>query len=50
MVPFTKFRDFSQAIIDSPREIVSVRLGAPQFILVMLSDLCGSLRQFGLEA
>ena len=50
MVPFTKFRDFSQAIFDPAGEVVPVRLCRTQFTLVMFSDLGSSLRQFGLEA
>ena len=50
MVPFAKLRDFSQTIFDSAREVVPVGLGRAQFIFVSLSDLGGSLRQFGFEA
>ncbi|MGO9085931.1 MAG: hypothetical protein ACLQBK_11945 [Candidatus Sulfotelmatobacter sp.] len=50
VVPFTKFRDFSQTVFDPSGEVIPVGLSRTQFILVALPDLGGSLRQFGLEA
>ena len=50
VVPFAKLSDFSQTIFDPAGEVVPVGLSRAQFILVALSDLCGSFRQFGFES
>jgi hypothetical protein len=50
LVPLSKFRDFSQASFDPASQVVPIGLSQTQFIFVMISDLCGSLRQFDLEA
>jgi hypothetical protein len=50
LVSLSKFRDFSQASFDPASKVVPIGLSQTQFIFVMLSDLCGSLREFGLEA
>jgi hypothetical protein len=50
MVSFANLCHFSQTIVDSASEVVSVGLSRTQFILMTLSDFCGSLRQFRFEA
>src|ERR1700733_547683 len=50
VIPFAKLSHFSQTIFDSAVEVIPVRMSRTQFILVAISDLCGSLRQFGFEA
>jgi hypothetical protein len=50
VIPFSKLRDFSQAIFDSASDVISFGLGGAQFVLVSLSDLGGSFRQFRLES
>jgi hypothetical protein len=50
MVLLPKLGDFSQTTLDSASEVIPLGQSGSQFIFVALPDLCGSLRQFGLEA